>query len=189
MESRWARVARGWTAAAFAIVAAAVSHTLAGGSAPTPFALMVSLIIAGAVCTALTGRRLSRVRLAASVALSQALFHGLFSALGTPVSARHQMGSMAMDVTTGDHGAATMWLGHAAAALVTIVVFTYAESAFWGLATTARLFFARLLALTSSLPPRTVGGERPVDLAWEPIALTRLLSPMRHRGPPAAVCA
>jgi hypothetical protein len=150
---------------------------------------MVSLVIAGAVCTAATGRRLSRVRLAASVTVSQALFHGLFSALGTPVSARHQMGSMAMDVTTGGHAAATMWLGHAAAALVTIVVFTYAESAFWGLATTARLFFARLIALTRGLPPRTVAGERPVDLAWEPIALTRLLSPMRHRGPPAAICA
>ena len=189
MGSRWARVARGWSAAAFAILAAAVSHTLAGGNAPTPFALMVSLVIAGVVCTALTGRRLSRARLAASVAVSQALFHGLFSALGTPVATRHQMGSMAMDVTTGGHSATTMWAGHAVAALVTIVAFTYAEAAFWGIATTATLFFARLLALTYSLPPRPFTLPRAIELEWQPIALTRLLSPMRHRGPPTALSA
>jgi hypothetical protein len=129
------------------------------------------------------------VRLAASVVVSQALFHGLFSALGTPVATRHQMGSMAMDVAAGGHAATTMWLGHAAAALVTIVVFRYAEAAFWGLATTATLVFARLLALVSALPSGIVTSERPVDLTWEPIALTRLLSPMRHRGPPAALSA
>lgn len=182
-------MARGWSAAAFAILAAAVSHTLAGGGAPTPFALLVSLVIAGAVCTVLTGRGLSRLRLAASVAVSQALFHGVFSALSTPVSTRHQMGVMVMDATTGGHAAATMWLGHAAAALITIVVFTYAEAAFWGLATTARLFFARLLALADGLARRIAGHERGVDLAWVPPALTRLLSPMRHRGPPAQLCA
>ena len=189
MGSRWARVARGWSAAAFAILAAAVSHTIAGGSSPTPFALMVSLVIAGAVCTALAGRQLSRIRLAVSVAVSQALFHGVFSSLGTPIAARHQMGSMAMDVATGSHAATTMWLGHAAAALITIVALRYAERAFWGLAHTATLVFTRVLALVAATPPVSCAPQRAVEHAWEPLAATRLLSPMRHRGPPAALSA
>jgi hypothetical protein len=187
MDSRWARVARGWTAAAIAILVAAVSHTLAGGSAPSLFALVASLVIAGAVCTALAGRRLSRLRLATSVALSQGLFHTVFSALGTPVEARHQMGSMTTDVAAPGHDAAAMWLGHAIAALVTIVVFAYAETAFWGLATTARLLLGRLYALVGAVPARTAPPTQPDVRMQEPAALTRLLSPMRHRGPPALV--
>jgi hypothetical protein len=187
MGSRWARVARGWSAAAFAILVAAVSHTLAGGNAPSPFALAASLVIAGAVCTVFTGRRLSRLRLAASVALSQGLFHTVFAALGTPVTAQHHTGLMTMDAAAPAHDSATMWLGHAIAALVTVVVFAHAETAFWGLATTATLLVRRLYALVSAAPARTAAPAPPVVLVRESAALTRLLCAMRHRGPPALV--
>jgi len=187
MGSRWARVARGWTAAAFAILVAAVSHTLAGGSAPSPFAIAASLVIAGAVCTALTGRGLSRLRLTAAVALSQGLFHAVFSALGTPVAVRHQMGPVTMDAASPSHDAATMWLGHAIAAVVTVVVLVYAETAFWGLATTASLLVRRLYTLVGATPARTAAPAPAVVLVRESAALTRLLCTMRHRGPPALV--
>src|ERR1700712_934267 len=94
MHTRWARVARGCAAAAFATFVAAFSHSLAGGSVPTAFGLFVSLMLSAMVCTLLRGRTLSLWRLAASVGVSQFLFHALFSDLGTPVAAAHTMGSM-----------------------------------------------------------------------------------------------
>ena len=96
MDSRWARVARGTVAAAFATFVAAFSHTLAGGATPAPFGLAVSLVISAMICTTLAGRTVSLLRLAASVAASQILFHSLFSGLGTPVGVVHDMSSMTM---------------------------------------------------------------------------------------------
>ena len=70
MGSRWGRVVRGWSAASFAIIAAAVSHTAAGGPAPTIFALGASLVIAGMLCTILAGAALSWVRLTVSIGVA-----------------------------------------------------------------------------------------------------------------------
>jgi hypothetical protein len=189
MNSRWARVARGITAAGLATFVAAFSHVIAGGAAPSAFGLAASLIISAMLCTMLAGRAVSALRLAISVAASQALFHALFSGLGTPVPTGHDMNSMTVDATTHLHAAPTMWLAHAAAGIVTVVALRYAESAFWGVADTARLLVARLVALvvpravTPARPPAVVAAERRApDLAL-------LLSSMRHRGPPAESCA
>lgn len=185
MDSRWARVARGWTAAGFATLAAAVSHTLAGGIAPSLFGMLVSVVISASVCTVLAGRTLSWWRLAASVALSQLLFHWLFSGLGLPAAIEpHDMSSMAMDAPTHAHPAATMWLAHLAAALLTFVAFRYAESAFWGVADTARLMLARLLAVVIPLFPARATPPAEVERRFVPRDLALLLSSMRHRGPP-----
>ena len=185
MHSRWARVARGMTAAAFATFVAAFSHTIAGGDAPSAFALVVTFVISLALCTMLTGRRLSPWRLAISVGASQFLFHGLFSALGAPVATVHNMASMAMDAAApAHHNTPAMWLGHALAAVITIVALRYAGSAFWGVAESARLLIARLVsrvAVAGQVPRR---AAEPVAAPWLPRDLTLLLSSMRHRGPP-----
>lgn len=185
MNSRWARVARGSTAAAFATFTAALSHTIAGGHAPTPFALAVTFLLSLTICTALTGRRVALWRLAVSIGASQLLFHGLFSSLGTPVAAAHDMAAMAVDAPAGAHHAGlAMWLGHAAAAVITIVALRYAGSAFWGVADTARLLIARLVGLFVPLGPAPTDVPAVVARRFLPRDLTLLLSPMRHRGPP-----
>ena len=193
MSSRWARVARGWTAAGFATFVAALSHTLAGGAAPGVVAILVTLVISGAVCTLLAGRTLSTWRLAASIALSQALFHGVFSGLGMPVAPRgahHTVALPVFDATIAHpHAGATMWLAHAAAALVTVIAFRHAERAFWGLADTARLLIARLLATVIPLCPATLPALAPGACRDVPRDLTVLLSSMRHRGPPMELTA
>lgn len=183
MDSRWARVARGWSAAAFATFVAALSHTLAGGEAPTLFGVGASLLLSALLCTVLTTRTLSLWRLVLSMAASQVMFHSLFSSLGTPVAVAHDHSSTVMlaDVTSHEHS--SMWLAHVVAGAITIVSFRYAESAFWGLSATARLFFARFIAFAVPVlgtPVRLVFSFR------EPVALPlrELLSPMRHRGPP-----
>ena len=187
MESRWARVARGVSAAGFATFVAAFSHTLAGGTGTSPFGIGVSFVISAMVCTILTGRTLSLWRLTVSIGLSQFLFHALFSGLGTPVVAQHSMG--AMDVASPHlHASSTMWLAHAAAALVAVVAFRFGEQAFWGVVDTARLLVARLLVITVPVldVPRPVVA---VDRRFVPRDLTLLLSSMRHRGPPVGFLA
>jgi hypothetical protein len=186
MDSRWARLARGFSAAGFATFVAAFSHTVAGGTTPSAYGILASLVLSAVVCTLLAGRTLSFVRLAVSVAVSQTLFHGLFSSVGTPVPVAHDMAAMAIAPPLHEHSTGGMWLAHVAAGFITFVAFRYAEAAFWGLAGTARLFLARLARLafaapvplrrSVALPERTV---LPADLAV-------LLSSMRHRGPPVA---
>jgi hypothetical protein len=192
MDSRWARVARGSSAAVFATFVAALSHVAAGGAAPSAFGVLASLVVSIMLCTVLTARGLSLWRLATSVALSQVLFHSLFSGLGAPVIAQHHMGPMAMDAMDAPaahlHAGPTMWLAHAAAGAVTVVVFRHAESAFWSLARTARLFLTRLLAVVIPvvLPPHPFVA---VEARFVPRDVTLLLSSMRHRGPPVELAA
>lgn len=89
------RLLRGWAAATVATVLAAGSHTLANvaasgdshpahGAGPAPILWILTLALAGPVCTALAGRRLSWWRLSAGVASSQLLFHWLYSATAAP---------------------------------------------------------------------------------------------------------
>ena len=188
MHSRWARVARGITAAAFATFVAAFSHALAGGSAPSYFGVGASFVISAMICTILAGRTLSVVRLGVSICASQLLFHALFSGLGTPAPAHHDMTVMVDAAVPHLHAAPTMWAAHAVAAVITVIAFRFGEQSFWGVAGTARLLLARLLVAvvpTLHVPRPVVAGER----RFVPRDLSLLLSPMRHRGPPVGLTA
>ena len=202
MHTRWARFARGWIVAVFSTFVAALSHTLGGGSAPGLLAVVVSLAFAGMVCVALSGRTLSFWRGAASVLISQVIFHGLFS-LGTPggalgpeaiaASRTHQHAALPglidpIVLTSSGHGVhngTAMWLAHVGAAIVTIMALRYAERAFWSLVENVRLGIRTLcvpaqLAVPVATPQR-IAHEAPV---LTPRDLVLLLSVMRRRGPP-----
>ena len=187
MDSRWGRVARGWAAAICATAVAAVSHTLGGGAPPTLFALVVTLIISGTVCTLAAGKTLSLARLTGAVAISQALFHTVFSSLGTPVAAAHTHSPSIVEPVAAHH-AGGMWVAHVVAGLITIAALRHGEAAFWGFAVTARLFFARLLAVMAAPAPvsRASVALGDVDLTRPRTAADRL-SGLRYRGPPATV--
>jgi hypothetical protein len=177
-------VARGWTAASFAIFVAAFSHTIAGGTAPSLFGIAVALVISSTICTMLTGRTVSLWRLLLSVGLSQVLFHWLFSGLGTPIPVEHSMATMPLDATATHHHPADMWLAHAVAAVITIIALRYAGSAFWGVAEVAQLVFARLAPLRVPVIPTHRAPTFVGEGTFVPRDLALLLSPMRHRGPP-----
>ena len=203
MHTRWARFARGWIVAVFSTFVAALSHTLGGASVPGLLAVVVSLAFAGMVCVALSGRTLSFWRGAASVLISQLIFHGLFS-LGAPggalgaealtASGTHQhaalpglIGPLApgggADVT---HDGATMWGAHLGAAIITILVLRFGERAFWGLVESVRLGLRTLYVpapwVVPVAVPVRIGHEAPVSA---PRDLILVLSAMRHRGPPS----
>ncbi|TFD06032.1 hypothetical protein [Cryobacterium sp. TMT1-66-1] len=202
MHTRWARFARGWIVAVFSTFVAALSHTLGGGSAPGLLAVVVSLAFAGMVCVALSGRTLSFWRGAASVLISQVIFHGLFS-LGAPggalgaeavaASGTHQHAAlpglidpMVLGSTTPmAHDSTAMWGAHCGAAIVTILALRYAERAFWGLVENVRLGIRTLFVpahlVVPIAAPQRIRHDAPV---FAPRDLVLVLSAMRHRGPP-----
>ena len=184
MHTRAARAARGATVAVVATTVAAFSHTVADGVAPSLFGILASLVISIAACTLLTGRTLSLPRLAVSVGVSQLLFHGLFSTLGTPVPVGHQHTPVLADAgTAAAHG--DMIVAHLAAGLITLVALRHAERAFWGLRDVARLLFARLTIAAAALllAPHRPRPAVPAPTPWRDLGV--LFSPMRYRGPPA----
>lgn len=209
MATRWARFARGWVAAVFSTFVAGLSHTLAGGAVPNFVAVVLSLAFAGIVCIGLAGRTLSLWRMAASVLISQLIFHGLFSfgAAGGALtvspaapapSGAHQHAPIGMLADLGSapvghgagHDSAWMWAAHAVAAVVTIVALRHGESAFWGLFATVRLgirsLFAALAGVLGGVTlPGSLRSAVSTARVFTPRDLALVFSRMRHRGPPA----
>jgi hypothetical protein len=199
MTTRWARFARGWIAAIVSTFVAVLSHALAGGSIPSGAGIALCLTFSAIICVLLAGKTLSRVRLAVSVSVSQFLFHGLFGLLTDAPAPPAAGRGMSMDPSASlaaslpaQHAAvampmdARMWIGHAFAAVVTVIALRHGERAFWGLLDLARLTLTRLFGHTlavgtpSQCRPHAVASDR----ARLPRPVNELLSMLRHRGPP-----
>jgi len=204
MTERWARVARGTAAAAFATFAAALSHTIGGAAAPSAFVLLVGGTFAVLVCVLLAGRRITALGVVASVLVSQLGYHALFTLVPSTVSAtvasggatgpadwhRHGVVELASGgVTTAhSHGDTTMWAAHLVAAVATIAAILFAERAtLAALAALTVRILARRAAPTHLVPaPRRV---RWVRVNRRPRNLGVVLLHLRHRGPPALAAA
>jgi hypothetical protein len=194
MQSRAARLARGWVTGAFATVVAAVLHVSAGGIAPSALAIGLALVFAGLLGTALTGRRPSLPRLAVAVGLSQAAFHLGFSVIGAGggVAATASGHHAAFAFTAGEgmsHAAhqdgPLMWVAHVAAGALTIAFLVGAERALWRMLSSAARFVATAFRSPSVVPlPRAVRASivsaRPRRAAGALLATT-----LSRRGPPA----
>lgn len=197
MSPRARRLARGWIAALLATVLAAGSHAALDGTWPPPLVIALSTCLAAPVCMLLSGRTLSRVGVAASVAVSQLLLHVLFAQSGAMVHAvehTHHHGSTALEgpqllltpvpQVTHHHGA--MLVAHVVAALATYALLRHGEVALVRLLATCSLRVLRLLTLL----PRPVLPPVPRRTSWSsPRALSDqlLLSSLcGYRGPPAA---
>ncbi|WP_052674741.1 hypothetical protein [Microbacterium oxydans] len=127
-ESRKPAVIRGFAASSLAIFVALAGHVSGGGQMPGPLGILVPWVFSFMICVLLAGRSLSLMRLGLSVTVSQFLFHTLF-VLGTVtpsgVSTPHVHGApLVIPSTVGLPAEATadasMWLGHALAAVLTI---------------------------------------------------------------------
>lgn len=191
MHTRAMRVLRGSLAALFATCVAALSHVVAGGVSPSLFGVAVSLLISITICSLLAGRTVSLLRLSIAILASQTLYHALFSSMLAPAGvAAHDMSAMTFNFASVANAAdSTMSLWHVAAAVVTIVVFRYAEVAFWGLLATARLLIARLLGAASLTTVQVLEFRIAPRTAPATNFMTRILSTTRYRGPPATLFA
>lgn len=128
-ESRKPAVVRGFAASSVAIFVALAGHVTGGGEMPGILGLVVPWLLSLMICVLLAGRTLSLTRLSVSVALSQVLFHVLF-VLGTitpsATSAPHVHGAPVVlppstGLSAGVVADGSMWLGHAVAALLTVL--------------------------------------------------------------------
>jgi hypothetical protein len=197
MATRWARVARGCVAAAVSLFVAAFGHIVSGGPAPTLFALLCCFVVSAFICVVLSGKALSLAKLSVSVALSQLLFHTVFSLWTTQPTGiaplGHVHGQLFAFVTPDSPLVptdASKWLAHALAAVVTIAALRHGESAFWGLFGVARLWLTRLWldSLFAALALVRVGTAPrplpPLDRILPLRDLVVLHSSRHHRGPP-----
>ncbi len=177
---------RGWITGAFATVAAAVSHGVADGAAPSALALGSALVFAGVLGTFLVGRRASLPRLVAIVAGSQLAFHFVFSWLtpGTATAGGHHDTPAVLEPAVAHHGTDPgMWAAHALAMLVTIAFLSRAELALWDLLRDA-VHVIRFRPPVVVASPRTtlaVSAEAP----RHPVPAL-FLSIVSHRGPPVS---
>ena len=212
MTTRWARFARGWIVAIVSLFVAACSHALAGGALPATAGLALCLAFSGAVCVFMAGKTFSHARLSVAVALSQLLFHGLFSLLAdTPLSTavpagagmHHgetmvlQLGTAPstfpstsgfpiMSVFPGMHGDAELWMwaGHACGAIVTIAALSFGERTFWALARLTHLYISRILAAVHPVETPIFLGSGQDHRAEVATACALIFSIHRLRGPP-----
>ena len=209
MSARWARVARGWSLAAFATFVAALSHTLAGGDPPGLLAIAVSMAFSGLLCIAVAGRKDSLWRVIASVAAAQAVLHLLFSlgmsstgssAAPRPTGAASHHAPAVPSATSLNastegllaahsavHFAAWMILAHLVAAVITIVAVRHGDRA---MKLIGRVISLQLRALTHVaetpvLPPDGDSASRmPAPVLTLSRELALVLSSLRYRGPP-----
>ncbi|MEO7122559.1 MAG: hypothetical protein ABI400_05485 [Lacisediminihabitans sp.] len=197
MTSRWARVARGLVAAVISLFSAASFHIIAGGRTPTILALLSCLVVSTFVCVALSGKKLSLPKLSTAVAVSQFLFHSVFSLwttnpLSSGVAGRvHDHLLVFIPQALSPVAAeSSMWLAHAIAAVATIAALSRGEAAFWSLLTTARLWVGTIFAkLALVIPARTPRPASPVLRVLRRRELLLLFSSLHHRGPPSQMLA
>ncbi len=91
MTWRVQRSVRGAVGAAVTTLVALTLHTMAGGAAPNPLLVGGTVIVATGFSIPLAGRKLSIVRLSGVVGISQLLFHGIFTVLGSGTTSASQM--------------------------------------------------------------------------------------------------
>ncbi|ONI63545.1 hypothetical protein ALI44B_02255 [Leifsonia sp. ALI-44-B] len=208
-STRSARALRGALAAIASTFVALLSHVAGGGEVPGLLGILVPLVLATAVCVPLAGRRLSILRVSASVIASQMLFHVLF-VLGSAgnTSAASATGGVGHE-GHGGHGSAAaplllatpasgpsagvpahahagMWAAHAAAAAVTILAIYQGERVVRRLRTLAVALVRVLLPVVSTIPvPFLAAAPADIETVSLPRSLSVYPSTRSHRGPPA----
>lgn len=135
MTPRQLRLLRAASASTVATTLAAVSHTIAGGAAPHPLLVVAMASFLVPLAAVLLGARASRFRVAATVLVSQTLFHAVFQVLGAPtgtaIVSGHQhhidLGALgsAVSVPAPD---SVMLVGHLVAAVLTTAALWHGES-------------------------------------------------------------
>lgn len=207
-STRSARALRGALAAIVSTFVALLSHVAGGGEVPGLLGILVPLVLATAVCVPLAGRRLSIVRVSASVIASQVLFHALFvlgsagnahavSGTGGAGHAGHGghgaaaapllLSTPAWDIPAGMpmHAHASMWAAHGVAAVVTILGVYHGERVVRRLRTLAVALVRVLLPVVSVIPvPARAAARAVVETASLLPSLGVYPSTWSHRGPP-----
>lgn len=216
LAARRSRVAASWIVALVTTIVAASAHTVAGGAAPHPTALLAGALASGflsmSVLAALRSSRPSRLGLAGLVVLDQVSFHLAFSLLGPADTVTVATGSDAVadHLTHGAFdaasvaiapagipfeavaplaGAASLGLHHGIAAIVSFALLRRGSVAVAAALHALGLALARLVAPIAA-PVHPAVGRAPLG-AVEQILLPAVvvLGGSGRRGPPTVALA
>ena len=195
-ESRRPAVIRGFASSTLAIFVALAGHVSGGGQMPGPLGILVPWMLSTMVCVMLAGRRLSLPRLAVSVGISQFLFHVLFvlgtvtpSGTSAPAHVHGAPLSMPAGIGVADAVVAdgSMWMGHLAAALVTIAALRWGEQlvhASRALAAQAVRWLRRRISVRGIAAPLRSPRRLRGDFLLTLRAASPHLATLRGRAPP-----
>lgn len=199
-----ARVVRGGLAGALSASLAAASHFAVDMAAPDPAVVVASVAVAVGVCVLLAGHRMGPVRLGSAVAISQGVYHLLFSLPGgntvgaeahfpRGVEPAHGhthalLGTIPPDTFPVETAHDPMLVLHLLAAVVTYLLLRHGERAWWALVDVLSTPVRRLLTVV--LP--WVTAQRPLERAGRSFLhdlhdLGCALEIVTPRGPPVAV--
>jgi hypothetical protein len=198
VSSRAERAARGAAVAAFATFVASVAHTVGGGSAPGPVAVLLALAFSAPLAMLLAGARARLVRTSLSALIAQSALHLCYALGGAPVaspaSADPHVGhgaSVQLDaVLTGpvvDHGHALMPMAHLLAAAVTVIALALGDDVFDAVSRSVLMFVRRLTTIPAPAIVTPFGLHAAADRPRLTGAL--LHATLGSRGPPSAVVA
>lgn len=187
------QLARGSVAAAFSTWVALTFHVLGGGDAPAPAGVVIPFVLSWCACVSVAGWRRDAPRLAASVLVSQGLFHLLFTLGATSGAAGGHHGS-AIHLGGADVAGAApwshMWLAHLLAAGITIVGLHSGERALARLGR-ATVGLARRLCTVPARPrrvtPLAVPSSAPPHVTDVRPALGHFDRAISRRGPPVSL--
>lgn len=184
-------MARAAVGASLAVFVALVAHVTAGGAMPHLLGVVGPLVLALPAATLLVGRRPSLVGTSAVVAVSQVLFHALFSlgAVGATSTAHHHGAPVSLE-DAPTLAVAGMPLAHLAAAALTTLLLHRAERAVLAARAAAGVVAAWLDRLRLPLTPR-LDLPAPVRLVVAPVAdveprIAVLAAVVSRRGPPTS---
>lgn len=199
--NRLERVGRGLAASSLAVVFAAISHVLAGASAPHFLVLVVTIALALPLSVALAGKRLSLTRLFALVVASQAVFHVSFSFLPSNAASGAHASSVGVTAHAGHaprlftfggetapaagESALLMTGFHVAAAVFTVILLRMGERSVVVLVTFVASALAALREAFSPLPRPNQRAPHALSFwAGRPVSAV-VVSGTPRRGPPA----
>lgn len=137
MNARQLRLVRAAAVSAVATLLAAISHTFGGGSSPHPLLILAVATLLTPPSALFLGIRRSRARVAVAVLLSQAAFHLLFQALGSPTGvetvsggghAHHIDLALLGPVSPASAPGTIMLFAHALAAVLTTLLVWHGEA-------------------------------------------------------------
>jgi hypothetical protein len=175
LQSGMPRAVRGTALATVNAVLAVVAHVTGGGTAPDGALTVLATIGIAAAGTALADRQRGPLAMLAAVVVIQVLLHLLLDGLSG-----HQD-----PIPLGSAGT-MMTAAHAAAALLTVMLLTGAESALFSVAAALRGIVGRL-PLRQPPARQAAPPTAPPLVTPAPVALRRLFFRVTpHRGPPPA---
>jgi hypothetical protein len=137
VTARQLRAVRGAGAAATAVLLAAISHTVGGGSAPDALVIAAVVVLVWPLCTLIVGRRLGPLGLATAVVVAQGALHAAFAATAG-WAPRHPGGGHEHGLTASavapiaepvGAGGAPMLAAHLVAAAAAFVLLRHGEHA------------------------------------------------------------